>query len=129
MAETGDNASLAASASRINTSNSRVPVDSKPQDALVEASRSPNYGTVDEPLLGDSRPDALRDAHGEDEIENPDRPRGVRFAILFLCILLGDFFTGYVSPSRFNYAQWQRINNHIGHKLCGYVDASDYRRV
>ena len=33
---------------------------------------------------------------GEEEFENPNRPKGVKFAILFLCILLGDFFVGYV---------------------------------
>jgi hypothetical protein len=33
---------------------------------------------------------------GEEEFENPDRPRGIKFAILLLCILLGDFFVGYV---------------------------------
>lgn len=32
----------------------------------------------------------------EEEIENPQRPKGAKFAILFLCILLGDFFVGYV---------------------------------
>lgn len=32
----------------------------------------------------------------EEEIENPSRPKGIRFAILFLSILAGDFFVGYV---------------------------------
>ncbi|KAJ5570579.1 uncharacterized protein N7459_010009 [Penicillium hispanicum] len=31
-----------------------------------------------------------------EEIENPARPRGVRFVILFLSILAGDFFVGYI---------------------------------
>lgn len=31
------------------------------------------------------------------QIENPLRPKGVRFAVLFLSILAGDFFVGYVS--------------------------------
>ena len=35
---------------------------------------------------------------GEDDYENQNRPKGVKFAILFLCILLGDFFVGYVRP-------------------------------
>lgn len=30
------------------------------------------------------------------EIENPSRPKGVRFAVLFLSIIAGDFFVGYV---------------------------------
>lgn len=34
---------------------------------------------------------------GQEETENPDRPTGIKFIILFLCILLGDFFVGYVS--------------------------------
>lgn len=32
-----------------------------------------------------------------DETENPDRPKGFRFAVVFACILMGDFFVGYVS--------------------------------
>ncbi len=34
--------------------------------------------------------------------ENDDGPKGIRFALLFTCILLGSFFIGYVcaSPSR-----------------------------
>ncbi|KAJ5885804.1 hypothetical protein N7504_011640 [Penicillium tannophilum] len=31
------------------------------------------------------------------EIENPSRPKGVRFAVLFLSILAGDFFVGYLA--------------------------------
>lgn len=30
------------------------------------------------------------------EIQDPNRPTGVRFALLYLCILLGSFFIGYV---------------------------------
>lgn len=30
------------------------------------------------------------------EIENPDRPKGIKFAIVFACLLMGDFFVGYV---------------------------------
>jgi hypothetical protein len=33
---------------------------------------------------------------GEAESENPSRPKGIRFGILFLSILAGDFFIGYV---------------------------------
>ncbi|KAJ5201681.1 uncharacterized protein N7498_006344 [Penicillium cinerascens] len=33
----------------------------------------------------------------EEETENPSRPKGIRFAILFLSILAGDFFVGYDS--------------------------------
>jgi hypothetical protein len=29
--------------------------------------------------------------------ENPDRPTGFRFAVVFACILFGDFFVGYDS--------------------------------
>lgn len=35
-------------------------------------------------------------ANNEDEYENPSRPKGVRFVVLFLSILAGDFFVGYV---------------------------------
>lgn len=40
--------------------------------------------------------DASSTVSAEDDIENPDRPKGVRFAIVFACILMGDFFIGYV---------------------------------
>jgi len=33
------------------------------------------------------------------ETENPNRPKGFRFAVVFACILLGDFFVGYVGFS------------------------------
>lgn len=32
----------------------------------------------------------------EAEIETPAHPKGIRFVILFLAILAGDFFVGYV---------------------------------
>lgn len=35
-------------------------------------------------------------ASSGEEIENPSRPKGIRFAILFLSILAGDSFVGYV---------------------------------
>lgn len=35
--------------------------------------------------------------HDQEEIGNPSRPKGLRFAILFLSILAGDFFVGYDS--------------------------------
>lgn len=37
------------------------------------------------------------DDAGDDETENPDRPRGFGFAVAYGCILLGDFSVGYVS--------------------------------
>ncbi|KAH8811527.1 putative efflux pump antibiotic resistance protein [Xylogone sp. PMI_703] len=35
--------------------------------------------------------------HAEDDVENPDRPKGFSFAVVYTCILFGDFFTGYDS--------------------------------
>lgn len=35
----------------------------------------------------------------EEGTENPDRPKGIRFVIVYSCILLGDFFVGYVRRS------------------------------
>jgi hypothetical protein len=35
--------------------------------------------------------------HDDDDVENPNRPKGFSFAIVYTCILFGDFFTGYVS--------------------------------
>jgi hypothetical protein len=34
--------------------------------------------------------------HVDDDVENPNRPKGFSFAIIYTCILFGDFFTGYV---------------------------------
>lgn len=39
--------------------------------------------------------------NGDEEMENPARPKGVRFVILFLSILAGDFFVGYVCGKLF----------------------------
>nr|OQO22982.1 hypothetical protein B0A51_08261 [Rachicladosporium sp. CCFEE 5018] len=48
-------------------------------------------------LVGDtSSPRAIDTQDSvDDEIENPTRPTGFKFAIVFACILLGDFFVGY----------------------------------
>nr|POE88027.1 hypothetical protein CFP56_11256 [Quercus suber] len=50
-----------------------------------------DYGTFD-PQHNDTSSTAV----DTDEIENPHRPQGVKFVILFTCLLLGDFATGYV---------------------------------
>lgn len=42
-----------------------------------------------------AEPEAIESA--EEGTENPDRPKGIRFVIVYSCILLGDFFVGYVS--------------------------------
>lgn len=42
-----------------------------------------------------AEPEAAESA--EEETENPDRPKGIKFVIVYGCILLGDFFVGYVS--------------------------------
>jgi hypothetical protein len=34
--------------------------------------------------------------HADDDVENPNRPKGFSFAVVYTCILFGDFFTGYV---------------------------------
>lgn len=39
--------------------------------------------------------------NGDEEMENPARPKGARFVILFLSILAGDFFVGYVCDKMF----------------------------
>jgi len=38
----------------------------------------------------------IETAGNSEDIENPHRPKGIKFAILFVCILLGDFVNGYV---------------------------------
>lgn len=79
-----------------NVSDSRTPINAKLQVG-GKKKNSATYGTIEEPLLGSSRTDYVSDYPGEYETENAERPTGVRFAILFFCILLGDFFSGYVS--------------------------------
>jgi hypothetical protein len=39
---------------------------------------------------------ASQDGDRLDEAQDPNRPKGVRFALLYLCVLLGSFFIGYV---------------------------------
>jgi hypothetical protein len=39
---------------------------------------------------------ASKDGDRLDETQDPNLPKGVRFALLYLCILLGSFFIGYV---------------------------------
>lgn len=58
-----------------------------------------SYGTFgpprDESVSGAEEPESA--VLKSDEVENLDRPRGLKFAVLLLCILIGDFLTGYVS--------------------------------
>ncbi|WPG99008.1 Hypothetical protein R9X50_00181000 [Acrodontium crateriforme] len=71
-------------------------VDTANSNALYDGRELESTGT--EPGRGDA-PD-IPNSNGrpnEDEIENPERPKGIRFAVLFCCILLGDFFVGYDS--------------------------------
>lgn len=35
-------------------------------------------------------------ASNKEEAENPNRPKGIRFVLLFSCVLLGCFVVGYV---------------------------------
>lgn len=53
---------------------------------VADENRVPNETTA----LLTANPDA-------DKEESPDRPTGLRFAIVFACILFGDFFVGYDS--------------------------------
>lgn len=66
----------------------------------------------------------------QQETENPNRPTGLRFAIVYISILLGDFFVGYVcsnpKPGVINYLQIIKLDI-LGHKLCNNLDAS-YQR-
>jgi len=39
---------------------------------------------------------AVKEGDKPNETQDPNRPKGARFALLYLCILLGSFFTGYV---------------------------------
>ena len=48
------------------------------------------------PALGPGNTSVESAASNEDEVENPDRPTGFRFAVVFGCLFIGDFFVGYV---------------------------------
>lgn len=48
-------------------------------------------------LPATTEPFRWRDEEDE-ETENPNRPKGFSFAVVYTCILLGDFCVGYVSP-------------------------------
>lgn len=70
------------------------------QPLLAGLSRNPPIANVDaEDRVRDAAKASLKSgetaADGEEK-ENPDRPKGVRLAIVFGCILMGDFLTGYV---------------------------------
>lgn len=68
---------------------------------LIRPPAEASYGTFgpprDESVSGVEEPESAVIKSDEDEVENPDRPRGLKFAVLLLCILIGDFLTGYVS--------------------------------
>ena len=61
-----------------------------------------------------AEPEAVESA--EEGTENPDRPKGIRFVIVYSCILLGDFFVGYVSrfcpPATLSCADQIRSSGH-----------------
>ena len=42
--------------------------------------------------------EGLQKVDGDAGSVHDDRPKGVRFALLFSCLLLGNLFVGYVSP-------------------------------
>jgi hypothetical protein len=54
--------------------------------------------TVETPLLAGLQPAPLPDPVkpvDDDEVENPNRPKGFAFAVVYACILMGDFVVGY----------------------------------
>jgi hypothetical protein len=54
-----------------------------------------------------------------DAAENPKRPTGFRFAIIYGCILIGDFFVGYVSRPLFHFLRLTSVDpTSPGHQLC-----------
>lgn len=58
-----------------------------------------------------------------DETQDPNQPKGVRFALLYTCILLGSFFIGYVRDVRpKRYAERQANAFALGHKLRSNAD-------
>jgi len=55
--------------------------------------------TAETPLLADTQTKPLTEAAELDndhaEVENPNRPTGLTFAVVYACILMGDFAVGY----------------------------------
>lgn len=67
------------------------------KDDLVAASPGYNQFIMDTATATEKEAPIIPTMHnGEQEIENTSRPRGVRFVVLFISILAGDFFVGYV---------------------------------
>ena len=62
-----------------------IPPDAASDDIQNAPSEKKDYNDV-----------ALQEGDKPDETQDPNRPKGVRFALLYLCILLGSFFIGYV---------------------------------
>lgn len=42
---------------------------------------------------------ALEGMVPSEDVENPNRPKGIKFALLIFSLVLGDFFVGYVCRS------------------------------
>jgi len=63
--------------------------------------------------------------HDNDDVENPNRPKGFSFAIVYTCILFGDFFTGYVSLPILD--SNKPMLTLLGFKLCWGFDACNHR--
>jgi hypothetical protein len=53
-----------------------------------------------------------------DEAQDPNRPKGVRFALLYLCILLGSFSIGYVRDTSSQRSQTCQANASLQDTSC-----------
>lgn len=77
------------------------------QGALISQETCPNDRKHASLEKGDHEPSDVGaipvDSDNMTETKDSDQPKGVRFALLYLCVLLGSFFIGYVchitSPS------------------------------
>lgn len=67
------------------------------KDDLVTLSNGIDQATMNTITTSEKKAPTNATVDDGGEIENPSRPKGVRFAVLFLSILAGDFFVGYVS--------------------------------
>ncbi|KAJ6115716.1 hypothetical protein N7523_006133 [Penicillium sp. IBT 18751x] len=67
-------------------------------DDLAISSINPELAPTEMTTVpGEKAPTTSPVDNDDEEIENPARPKGARFVILFLSILAGDFFVGYDS--------------------------------
>lgn len=66
-------------------------------DDIVVSATGVDRATKDTTMTASSQKASANTTNSaEEEMESPSHPKGIRFVILFLSILAGNFFVGYV---------------------------------